>query len=68
MFYRLAVLKVSLASLAMIGLLVALPTGSLKAQSCGCSICGCFRTHPISQQCEMPALEPCHCWKCLGEN
>ena len=32
---------------------------------CGCSVCGCYRTHPVTQECNMPSLEPCDCWLCM---
>mgnify|MGYP001405652202 CR=1 FL=1 len=48
------------------GLLALVPTKQADAQSCGCSICGCFRNHPTSGEWNVPATEPCDCWVCLS--
>lgn len=46
--------------------LTLVPVHSAQGQSCGCSICGCFRNHPGTGECNVPAVEPCDCWVCLS--
>lgn len=68
---RTTLAKTLVASMLGFGLL--LSSGGQPAQAqgptCekGCEICGCYRVHPISELCSVPALEPCDCGICLDE-
>lgn len=48
-----------------LGAMFTLPRARIaEAQTCSCEVCFCYRTHPVTQTCTMPALEPCDCWEC----
>jgi hypothetical protein len=52
-----------------LGLFSAVPkTQVAEAQSCGCTMCGCYTYHPVTGVCAVPNVEPCGCWKCMGDN